>query len=179
MSWKTLTSKTVFDNPWITVRESHVINPGGGENHYGHVQFKNRAVGVVPIDEEGYTWIVGQDRFTLGEYSWEVPMGGAPLGEDLLETAHRELREETGLRAAKMTQLMRLHVSNSITDEEGYLFLAEELEPGDMDLEETENITVRRLPFDDALGMAINGEITDALSCLALLRVSHQRRKTG
>lgn len=175
MNWKTLKSKVVFDNPWISVLEDHVINPGGGENQYGHVQFKNSAVAVVPLDTEGYTWIVGQDRYTLGEYSWEVPMGGSPRGESEIEAAHRELKEETGLAAGRMRELMRVHVSNSITDEVGYLFLAEELTAGDTDLEETENITARRLPFEEALDMAISGGITDALSCLALLRVARER----
>ncbi len=179
MSWKTLKSKLVFDNPWISVREDHVINPGGGENQYGHVQFKNQAIAIVPLDEAGHTWIVGQDRYTLGEYSWEVPMGGSPLGEDPLESAHRELKEETGLSAGRMRELMRVHVSNSITDEVGFVFLAEDLTAGEMDLEETENITARRLPFEEALEMAVNGEITDALSCLALIRVDRLRQEQG
>ena len=83
MSWKKLRSRRVFDNPWMTVREDRVINPGGGQNDYGHVHFKNAAVAIVPVDAEGHTWIVGQDRYTLGEYSWEVPMGGSPPGQDL------------------------------------------------------------------------------------------------
>lgn len=175
MTWKTLKSKVVFDNPWISVLEDHVINPGGGENQYGHVQFKNSAVAVVPLDTKGYTWIVGQDRYTLGEYSWEVPMGGSPRGEPEIEAAHRELQEETGLTAGSMRELMRVHVSNSITNEVGHLFLAEDLTVGEMNLEETENITARRLPFEEALNMALNGAMTDALSCLALLRVARER----
>lgn len=176
MSWKRIDSKKVYDNPWMTVYEDHVINPGGGRNQYGHVHFKNAAIAVVPIDEAGYTWLVGQDRYTLGEYSWEVPMGGSPLGEDRLATAHRELKEETGLSAAVMTELMKVHLSNSITDEVGYLFLAENLTEGAADLEETENITTHRLPFDEAVEMVMDGEITDALSCLALLRIERRRR---
>jgi len=178
MSWIRLASRVIFDNPWITVREDHVINPGGGENQYGHVQFKNQAIAIVPIDDEGHTWIVGQDRYTLGEYSWEVPMGGSPLGEDPVESARRELREETGLTAGRMQELMRVHVSNSITDEVGYLFLAKDLTPGEMNLEETENITARRLPFEEALAMTLSGEMTDALSCLALLRVDRSLRSS-
>ena len=175
MSWKRLSSKTVFDNPWIQVLEDHVVNPGGGENHYGHVHFKNVAVAVVPIDDDGYTWLVGQDRYTLGEYSWEVPMGGSPLDEDRMASAHRELREETGLSAARLTEIMKVHTSNSITDEVGYIYLAEELTPGEQELEQTENITTRRLPLNDALAMAVSGEITDAMSCLALMRIAQLR----
>ncbi len=175
MSWKRLSSKTVFDNPWIRVLEDHVVNPGGGENQYGHVRFKNVAVAVVPIDDDGYTWLVGQDRYTLGEYSWEVPMGGSPLDEDRMASAHRELREETGLSAAKLTEIMKVHTSNSITDEVGYIYLAEELTPGEQELEQTENITTRRLPLNDALAMAVSGEITDAMSCLALMRIAQLR----
>ena len=179
MSWKRLASKTVFDNAWIRVLEDHVINPGGGENQYGHVHFKNVAVAVVPVDEAGQTWIVGQDRYTLGEYSWEVPMGGSPLGDDPVASAHRELREETGLSAARMTEVMKVHTSNSITDEVGYIYLAEGLTPGEQALEQTENITTRRLPLADALAMVFAGEITDAMSCLALMRIAQMRSRDG
>ena len=171
MSWKRLDSRTVFDNPWIRVLEDRVINPGGGQNDYGHVHFKNVAVAIVPIDAAGQTWLVGQDRYTLGEYSWEVPMGGSPLDNDREASAHRELREETGLSAARMTEIMKVHTSNSITDEVGYIYLAEDLTAGAQELEQTENITTRRLAFDDALAMVTNGEITDAMSCIALMRI--------
>jgi len=171
MSWKKLDSKTVFDNPWMTVFEDHVINPGGGQNQYGHVHFKNEAIAVLPIDEDGHTWLVGQQRYTLGQYSWEVPMGGSPIGEDRKRSAERELREETGLTAARLTEIMKVHTSNSITDEVGYVFLAEDLSEGDAEPEETEVLQIRRLPLTAALDMVYGGEITDALSCLALLRI--------
>ena len=98
MRWKKLSSKVIYDNPWMTVVEDRVINPSGGQNDYGHIRFKTRAVAIIPIDDAGNTWLVGQDRYTLGEYSWEVPMGGAPKGEDALAAAKRELKEETGLQ---------------------------------------------------------------------------------
>ncbi len=172
MSWKTLRSKVVFDNPWMTVLEDRVINPSGGQNDYAHIRFKNRAVAIIPIDDANNTWLVGQDRYTLAEYSWELPMGGAPKSEDPLQAAKRELREETGIRAAQWTELMRLHISNSITDEEGLVFVAKELRHGETEFEETEKLEIRRLPLTEAIAMAVNGEITDAISVAALLRIS-------
>ena len=170
MGWKTLHSHKVFENPWISVHEDHVINPGGGENQYGWVHFRNTAVGIVPIDSTGNTWLVGQTRYTLAKYTWEVPMGGSPAGESELDTATRELREETGLSAETFTPLMTAHTSNSITDEVGYLYLAEDLTEGDAQPEEMEDLTIRKLPLDEAIAMVYRGEITDALSALALLR---------
>jgi 8-oxo-dGTP pyrophosphatase MutT (NUDIX family) len=171
MSWKTLDSKVVYDNPWITLREDRVINPGGGENEYGHVHFKKTAIGIVPLDADGNTWIVGQDRYTLGEYSWEVPMGASEEGEEPLDTAYRELKEETGLTASRMTQLMKLHTSNSITDEVGFVYVAEGLEQGDTDFDEMEVLDIRKLPLADVVAMIERGEMTDAISVAAILRV--------
>lgn len=169
MSWKKLSSKVIYDNPWMTVVEDRVINPSGGQNDYGHIRFKTRAVAIIPIDDAGNTWLVGQDRYTLGQYSWEVPMGGAPKGEDALAAAKRELKEETGLEAEHWTEILRLHTSNSITDEEGFAYVAKGLQQGETAFEETENIEVRKLPLTEAVAMAQNGEITDAISVAALL----------
>lgn len=171
MSWKKIESRIVYDNPWMTVFEDRVINPGGGENDYGYVHFKTTAIAVVPIDEDGNTWIVGQDRYTLGEYSWEVPMGASEQGEEPLETAHRELREETGLSARNMKQIMRLHTSNSITDETGYVFVADGLSQGDTQFDEMEVLEVRKLPLGEVVGMIYRGEMTDAISVAAILRI--------
>lgn len=175
MAWKKISSRIAFDNPWITVFEEHVINPGGGRSDYGRVHFKNQAVAIVPLDGRGNTWLVGQDRYVLGAFSWELPMGGAPLSESPLEAAKRELKEETGLTAAKWREIMRLHTSNSITDELGIVFVAEELTEGETEFGETENITVRKLPLREAIGMAHGGEITDAISVAALLGLQSER----
>ena len=176
MSWKKLDSRTVYENDWIRVLEDRVINPRGGENQYGHIQFKAIAVAIVPIDDEDHTWLVGQDRYTLGSYSWEVPMGGAPHAEAPLAAAKRELREETGLTATRWTEILRVHTSNSVTDEVGMVFIAEELSEGDTAFDDTELLDVRRLPLVDAVAMARTGEITDAISVAALLQVAAERQ---
>jgi 8-oxo-dGTP pyrophosphatase MutT (NUDIX family) len=169
MGWKRLSSKVIYDNPWMSVLEDRVINPSGGQNDYGHIRFKTRAVAIIPIDDEGNTWLVGQDRYTLGEYSWEIPMGGAPKSEDALAAAKRELREETGLQAGSWREVLRLHTSNSITDEEGFVYIAKDLQQGETAFEETEQLEIRNLPLQDAVAMVQNGEITDAISVAALL----------
>lgn len=172
MSWKRLASRTVYENAWMTVLEDKVVDPAGNQHDYGYVHFKSKAVAIVPLDEKGNTWLVGQHRYTLDEYSWEVPMGGSEPGEDPAQTAARELREETGLTAASMTQLMRLHTSNSITDEEGFVFIARELTAGATDFDAMEDLSMRKLPLSDAVAMVRRGEITDAISIAALLRVA-------
>ena len=169
--WKTLSSKPVYSNPWISVREEQVINPSGGAGIYGVVSMKNMAIGIVPIDAEGYTYLVGQYRYTLNEYTWEIPEGGCPLGTDPLDTAKRELKEETGFSATKWTTLSRIHTSNSVTDEEGFLYMAEDLTIGESMPEETEKISVKKVPIKEAIDMVMRSEITDSMSSVALLMV--------
>ncbi len=171
MSWKKLSSRTVYENDWMEVREDKVINPGGGRNDYGYVHFKNVAVAIIALDDANNTWLVGQDRYTLGEYSWELPMGGAPLDEPPLIAAKRELEEETGIRAAHWKELMRLHTTNSITDELGFAYVATGLSFGETKFEETEDLTIRKLPLEDAVQMVVDGKITDAICAAALLRI--------
>lgn len=174
--WTRLSSRLVYENPWLRVCHEEVLTPAGTPGIYGVVGFKSSAVGIVPLDEEGFTWLVGQYRYTLDRYCWEIPMGGSPEGEDLLATAKRELEEETGLRAGDWRELMRVDISKSVTDETGVAYLARDLAPGGMALEPTEDITVRRLPFAEALAMAMRGEITDVFSIAALMKVDYVLR---
>lgn len=170
--WKTQSVKTVYENPWIKLEEHQVITPAGKEGIYGKVHFKNRAMAIVPIDQDGNTWLVGQFRYTLDEYSWEIPMGGGPIDQDLLESAKRELKEETGLSASKWTELMKIHTSNSVTDEWGLIYLAEDLSEGETEFEDTEVLQIKKLPFQEALDMVMKGEITDSISVAGLLKAA-------
>jgi 8-oxo-dGTP pyrophosphatase MutT (NUDIX family) len=179
MSWKKLSSRTMYENDWMQVREDEVINPGGGKNLYGHVHFKNVAVAIIALDDANNTWLVGQDRYTLGEYSWELPMGGAPLDEPPLAAAKRELQEETGISAARWEEFMRLHLSNSITDELGIAYVATGLSFGETQFEESEDLQIRKLPLADAVQMVLDGQITDAISAAALLRVNLVRKASS
>ena len=168
--WQTLSPELKYQNPWIRVREDQVRNPQGGAGIYGVVSMKNKAIGIVPLDKEGNTWLVGQYRYALNEYSWEIPMGGGPVELDVLESARRELREETGLLAARWTRIARLHTSNSVTDEEGFVFLAEDLTQGDSEPEETEELRLWRLPLTQAIELVMSDRITDAISVAGLLK---------
>lgn len=149
----------------------NVINPAGNPGIYGVVHFKNMAIAVVPLDEQYNTWLVGQFRYTLNSNSWEVPEGGCPLGEEPLAAAKRELEEETGLQASRWTAAGQLHLSNSVTDEEGLIFVAQQLKPGTPNPEDTEELRVKKIPFAEAVDMVMRGEITDTLSVAAILKV--------
>lgn len=169
--WKILSEKRIYDNQWISLTEFGVINPNGGKGIYGKVHFKNIAVGVLPLDSDLNTYIVGQYRFPVNKYSWEIPEGGGPENEDPLESAKRELAEETGLIAGEWTPILRMHLSNSVSDELAVIYLARKLEEGHSKPEETEKLEVKKLPFEDAFRMLEKGWITDSLSVAALLKV--------
>ncbi len=168
--WQTLSTEPVYDNPWISVREDQVINPKGGRGIYGVVHMKNKAIGIIPIDADGNTYLIGQYRYALNEYSWEIPMGGGLIEIDLLESAKRELKEETGFTAQRWTNIARLHTSNSVTDEEGFVFLAEDLIAGETEFEETEDLKIKKLPFTEAVRMVMDNEITDCISVAGILK---------
>jgi 8-oxo-dGTP pyrophosphatase MutT (NUDIX family) len=169
--WKILSKKNIYDNPWINLTEYDVINPSGGKGIYGKVHFKNIAVGIIPLDDEMNIWIVGQYRFTIDQYSWEIPEGGGIVGTDPLEAAKRELREETGLVAAKWTETMRLYLSNSVSDELCIVYLAQQLELKNAMPEETEKILVKKIPFAEAYRMVQEGIITDVMSVAAIQKI--------
>jgi 8-oxo-dGTP pyrophosphatase MutT (NUDIX family) len=173
--WVILETHPVYENPWMSIKEDQVINPAGKPGIYGVVHFKNKALGIIPIDAAGNTWLVGQYRYPLNEYSWEIPMGGGVIGVDILDSAKRELKEETGLSAKKWTNVARIHTSNSVTDEEGFVFVAEDLTQGETEFEETEDLQIRKLPLKEALEMVMNGEITDSLSVAGILKVARLR----
>lgn len=169
--WKVLTEKIIYDNSWIKLTEYDVINPGGGKGIYGKVHFKNTAVGVMVIDDEFNIYLVGQYRFTLNAYSWEIPEGGGLLGTDPLDSAKRELMEETGLIASHWDHLLTMHLSNSVSDELGIVFLARGLKQGQSMPEETEQLLVKKLPFSEAAEMVESGLITDSMSVAAIYKV--------
>jgi len=170
--WKTKQSTIVYENPWIKVSHDEVLTPNNTDGIYGVVHFKNTAIGVVPIDDEGNTWLVKQSRYTLNQYTWEIPEGGCPEGELPLNAAKRELEEEVGLKANDWQPLMTMHLSNSITDELCVVFTAKNLFAGKQALEATEDIEVEKLPLIEAIEMVKRGEITDGISVAALLRIA-------
>jgi len=171
--WQFQSSKRVFDNPWLSLHEDKVINPGNGISHYGKIHFKNLAIGIIPLDEDNNTWLVGQYRYVPDCYSWEIPMGGGPLNIEPLLSAQRELKEETGLIAEDWQELMHLHTSNSVTDERGLVYVARKLTQGETDFEETEDLLIEKLPLEEAIERVLNGEITDAISVAGLLKLHH------
>ena len=169
--WQISSEKVVYDNPWIGVTEYQVINPSGNPGIYGKVHFKNMAIGVVPLDSEMNTYIVGQYRFVLNQYTWEIPEGGCPLGTDPLESAKRELLEETGLKASKWTEIQRMHLSNSVTDELSIIYLAQDLQQFEPEPEDTEQLIIKKVPFDEVYRMVCDGEITDSVTVAAILKI--------
>lgn len=169
--WTILAEKAVYENPWIQLTEYQVINPGGGRGIYGKVHFRNIAIGILPLDEEGNTWLVGQYRFPMNAYSWEIPEGGGPEHLPPLDSAKRELLEETGLTAREWTPVLEMDLSNSVSDERSIIYLARGLEQGEAMPEETEELVVRKLPFEEACRMVEQGQIRDSMSVAAILRV--------
>lgn len=174
--WTTLNITDIYDNPWIHLDEHEVINPSGNPGIYGKVHFKNLACGIIPLDDNNATWIVGQYRYTLDCYSWEIPMGGVPLDADPLVGAQRELKEETGLTADRWRPILNVHMSNSITDETGIVYLAEGLTQGEPEFDDTEQIEIRKLPFEDVVRMVSDGEVTDILSVAGILKLAAMRQ---
>jgi 8-oxo-dGTP pyrophosphatase MutT (NUDIX family) len=169
--WTILSSQVQYDNKWIRLTEHQVLNPAGGPGIYGVVHFKNLAIGVVALDEEQHIYLVGQYRFPLEQFSWEIPEGGGPLEDDPLSSAKRELLEETGLVASSWEPIVQMHLSNSVSDETGIVYLARGLEQHAPQPEETEQLTVQRLPFEKAYQLVKEHRITDSLSIAAIQKI--------
>lgn len=169
--WKISATREVYDNPWINLKEHQVINPSGNKGIYGCVHFKNTALGILALDQQRHIWLVGQYRFPLEQYSWEIPEGGGYLDSDPLDAAKRELQEETGIQAINWTEIQRLHLSNSVSDELGIIYLAQDLKFGSSNPEETEVLQVQKMPFEEAYQMVLAGQITDSLSVAGIFRL--------
>jgi ADP-ribose pyrophosphatase len=169
--WTILSGKEIYDNNWINVKEYRVINPSGGKGIYGKIHFKNIAIGIVALDPETNIYLVGQYRFPINRYSWEIPEGGGPLGTDPLESAKRELLEEAGLKAKQWKKILEMYLSNSVSDEYSIIYLATGLSEHTAKPEETEDLVLKKMPFAKAYEMIQTGEITDALSVVAIQKI--------
>lgn len=169
--WITVSSKIVLDNNWIKVYNHDVLNPNGNDGVYGMVHFKNLAIGIIPIDKDLSTYLVGQYRFPLKQYSWEIPEGGGPLNCNPLDSAKRELVEETGIRAEHYQEILKMHLSNSVSDEKAHVYMATGLSFHDSSPEDTEQLVVKKVTLNEAFEMIVNGEITDSMSVAGLLKV--------
>ena len=176
VAWQVVETRDIYDNPWISVAEHDVIDPNGNPGLYGVVRIKALAVGVLPVDDEGMTWLVGQHRFPRDYYSWELPEGGGSL-DDPQGSAERELLEETGLKAGGWQELLRMDLSNAITDEQAIGFIAWDLEEGAAEPEACERLEVRHMPVREAVEMALNGEIVDAFAQSMLLKADALARR--
>ena len=169
--WKTIDSVKVYESAWIEVNKHNVINPADNPAIYSTIHFKNKAIGVIPLDENYNTWIVGQFRYPTNSYSWEIPEGGGNLNVPSADSAARELLEETGLKAEKYTEIMRMHLSNSASDEEAIVFVAQNLSYHTAEPEETEVLQIKKLPFNELYKMVHEGQITDAITIAAVYKV--------
>jgi 8-oxo-dGTP pyrophosphatase MutT (NUDIX family) len=171
--WTVKAVSRPFENPWFVLESHEVIHPGGNDGVYTVIRPRRLAVGVLPVEPDGRVHLVGQWRFPLRRYSWEMPEGGADPGEDARTCAARELAEETGLRAGRLEEILKLDLSNSVTDEQGVLFLATELTPGEADPDDTEVLKRRCAPFMEVLARVVDGRIRDSLTVAAVLRAHH------
>ena len=175
--WQILKKETTYENNWIKVIHHDVLKPNHEHGVYGVVDFKNIAVGIVPLDEFGFTWLVGQYRFPIEQYSWEIPEGGCLKGfESPLEAAKRELKEEVGLVAENWTEIGSIHTSNSVCNEIGYYYLAENLSQFASSPEDTEVLKIIKIHLKKAVEMVFNNEITDSISIAAILKVAKYKQ---
>ncbi|MBX7094884.1 MAG: NUDIX hydrolase [Flavobacteriales bacterium] len=174
--WTTISSRLAYENKWIRIHHNEVIHPGGDPGIYGVVEFRNIAIGIIVLDEDMNTWLVGQYRYPHRKYSWEIPEGGGPKSEPEILSAQRELEEETGIKAEEWTEILRMDLSNSATDEHAVIFLARKLSFGKPMPENSEELQIRKIPFDDFLKEVLEGKITDSLTVAAALKIELMRR---
>ncbi len=172
--WQTLSDKIVYENAWIELHHRDVLNPNGNPGIYGLVHFKHLAIGIIPLDENKDTWIVGQYRYPLKKYSWEIPEGGGKIGVDPIVSAQRELLEETGIVARDWQKLIEIHLSNSATDEHAIIYVARDLSFTKAQPEDSEQLKLKKVPFEELFQMVMNGEITDAMTVAAVLKLQLQ-----
>jgi ADP-ribose pyrophosphatase len=175
--WVRNARRIAYQNPWLTLWHDDVIRPDGGPGIYGVVHFSNLAAGVLVLDDDDRVLLVGQHRYTLDAYAWEIPEGGVPADETPLDGARRELREETGVEAAEWQELARVHLSNSVTDELAVLFVARGLTHGEATPDVTEQLEICWLPFEDVLAKTLDGSISDAMTVIAVERVALLRAR--
>ncbi|MGB0886566.1 MAG: NUDIX domain-containing protein [Vicingaceae bacterium] len=168
--WKTLNSEVKYDNPWIKITEHKTINAADGDGIYGVVHFKNIAIGIIPLDENYNTWLVGQYRYPLNQYSWEICEGGGIKNENVLTSAKRELLEELGIKASSWEKIMDMHLSNSVSDEEGVIYVAKDLSFFNADPEDCEVLQIKKVPLSTAYEMVMSGKITDSLTVAGVLK---------
>lgn len=168
--WKTLKSEVKYNNPWIKITENKTVDAAGGDGIYGVVHYKNIAIGIIPLDEEYNTWLVGQYRYPLNKYSWEICEGGGIRNENVLESAKRELLEELGIKANSWNKIMDMHLSNSVSDEEGVIYIAKDLSYFKSRPEDCEVLQTKKVPFNTVYNMVMNGEITDSLTVAGILK---------
>lgn len=168
--WKTLTNEPIYDSPWISLTKHDVLNPNGNPGIYSVVHFKSLAIGILPLDEQYNTWIVGQYRYPIKQYSWEIPEGGGAIDIPPVESAKRELLEEAGIKAKKWTKIQEMYLSNSATDEFCILYIAQDLEFHAPEPEDDEKLEIKKIPFAQLYDMVKNNEITDCLTITTVLK---------
>ena len=171
--WEKIDEEVMYNNSWIKVTHLNVINPSGIKGVYGTVHFKHWAIGIIPLDEDLNTWIVGQYRYPIKQYSWEIPEGGGDFNVSKLDSAKRELSEECGLKANKWTQIQKFHLSNSVSDENGEIFLAQDIDEFKNHPDPEEELVVKKIPFQEVFEMIQEGKITDSISIMGIYKVKY------